>query len=62
MTNLGDEIIRYRAKKRINQSEFARRCGLSTQTICSIENGLQSPSKFTVAKIQLVLEEEEEDK
>lgn len=55
---LQDRMIEYRAKERINQAELARRCGLSTQTIYSIENDTQSPSKVTVAKIELVIGKE----
>ena len=55
---LQDRMIEYRAKERINQAELARRCGLSTQTVYSIENDMQSPSKVTVAKIELVIGKE----
>ena len=55
--NLVDRILRYRATEGISQQEFAKRCGLSTQTINSIENKLQSPTKLTETKIVLVLEE-----
>lgn len=55
-----DKMILYRARERISQAELARRCGVSTQTINSIENGLQSPSKVTEAKIRLVVDGGEE--
>jgi len=58
--SISDEMIQYRAKERINQQELADRCGLSKQTICSIENSLQEPSKITLAKIKLVIEKKEE--
>lgn len=55
-----DELIRkmleYRARESISQKELARRVGVSLQTINSIENGLQEPSKLTEAKIYLVIE------
>lgn len=57
---ISDEMIKYRAKERINQQELADRCGLSKQTICSIENNLQEPSKITLAKIKLVIDKKEE--
>jgi len=55
--SLQEEMIRYRAKKRISQTELARRCGLTVQTINSVENGSQTPSKLTEAKIKMILEE-----
>lgn len=62
MQNLAEDMVRYRAMHRINQTELAKRCGLSLQTVNSIENGLQSPSRLTVEKIKLVIYEEGEDK
>ena len=56
-----DQMIRYRAKHKINQSELAERCGLSKQTISSVETGQQTPSKMTEAKIRLVVEGDGED-
>lgn len=61
MGELSKEMILYRAKERISQAELARRCGVSLQTINSIENELQSPSKVTEAKIRLVIEDEEKE-
>lgn len=58
---LQDRIVEYRARERITQSEFAERAGLSVQTICSVENGSQEPSRVTKAKIELVIGKEEED-
>lgn len=57
---ISDEMIKYRAKERINQQELADRCGLSRQTICSIENNLQEPSRITLEKIKLVIDQKEE--
>lgn len=57
---LGERMVVYRAKENISQGELARRCGLSTQTVNSVENGLQSPSKVTLAKIELVIGKEVE--
>lgn len=56
---LAERIVEYRAKERISQGEFAKRAGLSTQTVCSIENGLQEPSKVTLAKIELIIGKEQ---
>ena len=57
---LSERMVRYRAKERISQTELAKRCGVSLQTINSVENELQTPSKVTEAKIELVINEEEQ--
>lgn len=59
MATLKDRMIQYRAKERISQGELAERCGLSKQTICSIETETQEPSRVTVAKIELVIGKED---
>lgn len=59
---LMEQMITYRAKERISQKELAARCGVSLQTINSIENGIQDPSKVTEAKIRLVIEGKEGEK
>ena len=56
---LQEEMILYRAKHNISQTELAERCGVTLQTINSIENGKQNPSKLTLAKIKNVVENEE---
>lgn len=58
---LSEEMVRYRAIERISQGELAARCGLSVQTINSIENETQVPSKVTLAKIRLVIGDKEEE-
>lgn len=60
MRSIGDRMIEYRARERINQQEMADRCGISKQTVYSIENGIQEPSKITTAKIELVIGKEGE--
>ena len=55
---LAERMIEYRARERISQTELASRCGLSLQTVCSVENETQSPSKVTMAKIELVIGKE----
>lgn len=52
---LAEKMIQYRAQHNISQGELARRCNISVQTVNNIENGLQSPSKLTIAKITLVI-------
>lgn len=58
--SLSEDMLRYRAKNKIGQKEFAEKCGLSIQTVCGIETEKQTPSKITEAKIRLVIEEEKE--
>lgn len=59
--SLKQDMVRYRAKERISQSELAKRCGLSLQTINSVENENQKPSDLTEAKIRLVIGDEKSD-
>ena len=60
MLDLKSAMLDYRAKHNISQTELARRCKLSMQTVCNIENGTQSPSKLTERKIlNVVLKEKE---
>lgn len=61
MSELSNKMIEYRAKERISQKELAKRVGVTLQTINSIENGLQEPSKVTRAKIDLVINRKEEE-
>ena len=58
---LEEKIIRYRAKHRLSQKQMADLCGITLQTLCNVENGIQTPGKITVTKIQLVLEEDEKN-
>jgi len=55
---LQERMIEYRAKERITQGELAERVGVSKQTINSVEQGIQDPSKVTRAKIELVIGKE----
>ena len=58
---LQERMVRYRARHNISQTELAHRCGISVQTVNSVENELQEPSKLTRAKIELVIEENDEE-
>ena len=55
---LQELMLQYRAKHGLSQEKLARLCNVSTQTINSVENGLQRPSKLTEEKIRLVVKEE----
>ena len=56
--DISEKMVEYRAKERISQAELAKRCGVSLQTINSIEMGHQTPSRVTLAKIEMVLKGE----
>lgn len=55
------KMLAYRARNNISQAELGRRCGLTLMTINSIENGRQSPSKLTQAKIRMIVERKSEN-
>lgn len=55
---LAQKILDFRARKNISMGEMAKRCNVSTQTIYSIENGLQQPTRVTERKILNVIEGE----
>lgn len=57
---LQDRMVNYRAKNRISQGELANLCGVTKQTINSVENGKQEPSRVTLAKIELVVGKEDD--
>ena len=57
MNDLAKELVMYRAKYRLTQSELAKKCGVSTQTISLAERGLQKPNRVTLAKIRMVVGE-----
>ena len=59
MKTLAERILEYRAKHDMSAKEFAEKCKLSLQTVYSIENGLQVPSKITRLKIENVLKGEQ---
>lgn len=55
-STLPDLIVRYRAKYDLTQAEFAKLCGVTTQTIGAIEAGRHGTTRLTQAKIIQVLE------
>ena len=60
MGDLADKMVLYRARHNLNQEKLAQLCGLSLQTINSVEKGTQKPSRLTEQKIRLVVEGENE--
>lgn len=64
MNDLSTDIRMYRAKNRLKQNELAEMCGITTVTLCNIENEKYEPKKTTEAKIRKVIggkPEEEKD-
>ena len=55
---LVERMMDYRAAENISQTEMAKRVGVSKQTIYHIENGIQKPTRLTVAKIERVIGKE----
>ncbi len=59
---LGDEIIRYRARHNLSQTEFANLCGLTKQTIGTIESGRPGRSgnisRITREKVMMVIRDD----
>lgn len=54
--DLVERIVQYRAKRNLNQAEFAELCGIAPQTIYSIEKREQKPQARTLYKLMKVLE------
>lgn len=59
--DLAEKMVKYRAANRISQRELAERCGISLQTVNTIECGKQTPSRVTEAKILIVIDGKEEE-
>lgn len=55
---LKDAILRYRALNGMSMKEFAKKVGISVQTVNYVEKGLQKPGRLTTEKIMLVLKGE----
>ena len=55
MNELQEKMIHFRAEHNLSQTDFAKKCKLSTQTVMSIEKGQQNPSRITYAKIMIVI-------
>ena len=51
-----EKILDYRAKHNLSQQKFADLCNVTLQTVCNVENGVQSPSKLTRKKILNLIE------
>lgn len=53
---LAKDMLKFRAQNNMSQKELAKRCKLTHQTICNVENGVQNPTQLTEAKIRLVID------
>lgn len=49
--NVGDAIKNLRKRKGISQKDLAQKCGLSSNSLCSIEKNESFPSKDSMEKI-----------
>lgn len=58
LEQLATRIIDYRGKHDLTQRAFAKMCKVHRDTILRIENLSASPSRLTVAKINLILNAE----
>lgn len=54
---LSEKIISYRAKNKLNQEQFAKKCNLSKLTILNAEKN-KKIGKISIKKIEIVLEEQ----
>lgn len=60
MKELEKIMLDYRAKENLSQTAAAEKAGISYQTWNHIENGHQTPSKFTEMKIRNLCEKKED--
>ena len=54
--NLGNAIKELRKHRGLSQAELAEKCGISTNSVCSIEKNASFPTKGTFDKICKALE------
>lgn len=55
MRDLATDMFNYRVDHDMSQSDLAKLCRISIQTVNSVENRKQNPGKMTRAKIGLVI-------
>jgi transcriptional regulator with XRE-family HTH domain len=58
---LGERILEYRARHGLSQEEFANLVQVNVMTINAIENGKRKPLRITVKRIEMILQEDEEN-
>lgn len=55
------KIIEFRAKHGMSMDKFAKLAGITSQTVWGIETGIQTPSRLTKVKIDLAIDNYEEE-
>lgn len=53
--DLKERMVLYRSQHSISQKSLAKLCGISSQTVWSVEKGDQEPSRATRNKIECVI-------
>jgi DNA-binding XRE family transcriptional regulator len=55
MKDLATDMFNYRVEHDMSQTDLAKLCRISIQTVNSVENRKQNPSKMTRAKLERVI-------
>lgn len=55
MRDLATDMFNYRVDHDMSQTDLAKLCRISIQTVNSVENRKQNPSKMTRAKLERVI-------
>ena len=58
---LGEKILEYRARHGLSQEEFANLAQVNVMTINAIENKKRKPLRITAKRIEMILQEDEEN-
>lgn len=58
---LWEEMVQYRAKHSLSMEGFARKAGVSKQTVIAIEKYQRQPTRLTEGKIRLAMREENKE-
>ena len=59
MSNIKEEMLKFRAKYNLSQTKCAKMAGITVQTWNQVELGQQSPSRLTEAKIMQIMADTE---
>lgn len=62
MATLAERMIAYRARHNLSQAKFGELCGVNVMTINFVERNLQTPTARTEAKINMLLDEDKEER
>lgn len=54
--SIGNRMLEYRIENKLSQRDFAKLAKISSQTVCSVERGVQTPTPITISKILKVIE------